>query len=363
MSLHETLHAIVSLQREHTSANTPAMARRGELVRKELKSEIMERRLDLATALGRYGDDLGAEGSDGIGRKSLVPWARFFSRRMSPTPTRGWYVVYLFHPDATGVSLCLSHASTTPKDGNFQSRSQAETEELVAWAQSVLRNEFADGSDVRDGVHLGRHRLAAAYEKTTLFSKFYAAGAIPDETELSNDLVEFARALSKLYRAEESGLVPGSSSPDVVHILQLAEEMASPFKQPARGQGWGLDHAARTAVELRAMKVAETWLVAEGFAFTDVSSTESCDFIATRHGEDWMVEVKGTTGGPKSILVTRNEVALHRSSYPKNALLVVHGIKLGADGTSASGGSLLAMAPWLLDESRLEPTCYEYRLN
>lgn len=363
MSLHETLQAIVSLQREHTSVNSPAMARRGELVRKELKSEILERRLDLANALGRYGDDLGAEGSDGIGRKSLVPWTRLFSRRMSPTPTRGWYVVYLFHPDASGVSLCLSHASTTAKDGNFQSRSQTETEELVAWAQSVLRGEFVADLAVREGVSLGRHRLAAAYEKTTLFSKFYSAGAIPGEADLSNDLVEFARALSKLYRAEESGLVPGSSSPDVVQILQLAEEMASPFKQPTRGQGWGLDHAARTAVELRAMKVAEAWLVDEGFTFTDVSSTESCDFLANRDGAKWVVEVKGTTGGPKSILVTRNEVALHRTSFPRNALLVVHGIKLGPDGVSASGGNLLAMSPWLLEENRLEPTCYEYRLN
>lgn len=363
MSLQETLQAIVSLQHEHSSTMTPAMAHRGDLIRKDLKSEILERRLELAQALGRFGDDLGAEGSDGIGRKALVPWARFFSRRMSPAPTKGWYGVYLFHPDSSGVSLCLSHASTTAKDGNFQSRSKAETEELVGWAQSVLRNEFSGDPDVRDGVSLGQQRLAAAYEKTTLFSKFYCDGAIPNEAILTKDLVQFGRALAKLYDAEESGLVPGSSSPDVVQILQFAEEMASPFKHSTRGQGWGLDHAARTAVELQAMRVAEAWLANEGFAFRDVSSTESCDFLATRDGESWVVEVKGTTGGPKSILVTRNEVALHRTSYPRNALLVVHGIKLGKEGTSATGGNLLALSPWLLDESRLEPTSYEYRLN
>jgi hypothetical protein len=363
MPLQETLQSIVSLQREHSSTMTPAMARRGELVRKDLKLEILERRSELAEALGRYGDDLSAEGSDGIGRKALVPWARFFSRRMSPAPTKGWYVVYLFHPDSAGVSLCLSHASTTAKDGNFQTRSAVEIEELVAWAQSVLRNEFSSDPAVTEGVELGRHRLAAAYEKTTIFSKFYASSSIPADRVLGNDLIQFGRALRKLYEAEESGLVPGSSSPDVVQILQLAEEMASPFKHAARGQGWGLDQAARTAVELQAMRVAEGWLADEGFAFQDVSSTDSCDFRATRDGENWVVEVKGTTGGPKSILVTRNEVALHRSSYPKNALLVVHGIKLGKDGTSASGGILLSFAPWLLDESRLAPTCYEYRLN
>lgn len=363
MSLRETLQAVVALQREYSSKLTPAMARRGELVRKNLKIEIMDRRLELASALGAYGDDLDAEGKDGIGQKSLVPWARFFSRRMSPKATQGWYVVYLFHPDASGVSLCLSHASTSANDGQFKGLNQAETEGLMIWGQSVLRRAFADDPDVRVGVNLGRQRLAAAYEKTTLFSKFYADDSIPVDNVLAEDLTGFGRALAELYRSEDSGLVPGSSSPDVVQILQLAEEMASPFKQLARGQGWGLDQAARTAVELRAMKVAEEWLCAEGFDFRDVSSTDSCDFRAVRDGEDWVIEVKGTTGGPKSILVTRNEVALHRLSYPKNALLVVHGIKLEKAGTSATGGNLLALAPWLLDEKRLDPTCYEYRLN
>jgi len=280
MSLRETLQAIVTLQREHSSANTPVMQRRGDLIRKNLKAEIMEWRFALANALGKYGDDLNVEGSDGIGRKALVPWARVFSKRMSPTPTHGWYVVYLFHPDASGASLSLSHASTTANDGNFKGRNRSETEELVGWARSVLRDEFLGTEDIRHGVVLGRHRLASAYEKTSLFSKFYADGLIPADEDLVADLVEFSRALAQLYRAEATGLIPGSSSPDVVQILQLAEDMASPFKHATRGQGWGLDHAARTAVELRAMRVAETWLTAEGFSYEVVSSTDSCDFAA-----------------------------------------------------------------------------------
>ena len=108
---------------------------------------------------------------------------------------------------------------------------------------------------------------------------------------------------------------------------------------------------------------AREWLKAEGFTFRDVSANDSCDFRAQRDGEDWIVEVKGTTGGPNSVLLTRNEVELHRSSHPRNALLVVHGVTISEDGTKPSGGELVVYSPWVLDEERLRPICYEYRLR
>ena len=339
------------------------MKLRGELVRGGLKHAIEEWRLEIARALGRYGDDLRIKGSDGSGRKAVVPWMRLYSERMSPAPAEGWSILYLFHPDGSGVSLCLSHGSTTGEGRDFRGLDRAEAAELVSWGRSVVRDDFSHDAAVGNGVVLGPQPLARAYERTALFSKFYASGAIPTEAALVDDLALFSVALAKLYRAQESGIRPGSSSPEVVQILQLAEEMATPFKPAQRGQGWGLDAVAKRAVELRAMQVAEEWLSEEGFVFRDVSSTDSCDFRAQRDGEDWVVEVKGTTAGPKSILVTRNEVALHRQSHPLNALIVVHGIKLGKDGVSASGGKRLVLSPWFLEDGRLSPTSYEYRLT
>lgn len=362
MSLSSVLQSIVSLQREHSSAGTPAMMLRGELVRDALRLEINEWRLEIARVLGRYGDDLEIKGSDGAGRKAFIPWARLYSKRMAPAPTKGWSMSYLFHPDGAGVSLCLIHGSTTGKGREFKSLNRAEAAELAGWGRSIVRDDLSHDDAVQAGVALGPQYLATAYERTALFSKFYADGAIPSDENLVGDLTLFSGALAKLYRADEAGITPSSSSPEVVQILQLAEEMAAPFKPPQRGQGWGLDTAAKTAVELRAMRVAEEWLSNEGFAFTDVSSTDSCDFRARRDDKDWVIEVKGTTAGPKSILVTRNEVALHRAAHPLNALIVVHGIKLGKDGASASGGTLLVLSPWLLEDDRLSPTSYEYRL-
>jgi hypothetical protein len=108
---------------------------------------------------------------------------------------------------------------------------------------------------------------------------------------------------------------------------------------------------------------AKEWLRAEGFSFRDVSANDCCDFRAQKHGEDWVVEVKGTTGGPGSILLTRNEVVLHRQAHPRNLLLIVHGIELDVVTTRVSGGELLAVSPWQLEEERLSPICYEYRFG
>lgn len=361
--MQETLRAIVALQHHHSSENTPEMQRRGRMVRHDLPRELLEWRSALVEALGEYGQDLESQGSDGTGLKALVPWARVFSRRMSPSATTGWYIVYLFHPDASGVSLCLSHGSTVPQDGNFKSRDKAEIEQLMDWAAAVVGTEFSTDKTVTRGVTLGRQRLAAAYENTTVFSRFYPATEIPGDDILSADLVAFGRVLAKLYRAQDAGLTPGTSNPDVIKVLQAAEGISSPFRHSVGGQGWGLDQPARVAVELQAMRIAEQWLVSENFTYKDVSSTDSCDFRAERDGEEWVIEVKGTTGGPASILVTRNEVALHQAHHPKNALLVVHGIKLGADRLSASGGTLFAICPWKLEDSRLRPTAFEYRLD
>ena len=342
---------------------TTAMQRRGVLVRQVLPAEIMVSRTELAEVLGIYGQDLTAAGSDAMTKKALVPWARYFSKHMSPTPTNGWYVVYLFHADAAGVSLCLSHGSTVFKSGSFQSRSPEQINELMTWALQVVGDEFSTDPNVRPGVVLGKSGLGAKYEKTTVFSKFYRTGSVPDDVSLREDLVAFGRVLAKLYHEHDAGRAPGGAGPEVTEVMNLVDALASPLKRPRAGQGWGLSGPARKVVELRAMAVAERWLDQEGFKHKNVSANDSCDFRASRSGENWVIEVKGTTGNAGSVLVTRNEVKLHRESHPRNALLVVHGIKLSSDQLVATGGELLALSPWEVDESRLSPTSYEYRLN
>lgn len=361
--MQETIEQIITLQRAWSDKTTPEMARRGVLIRDVLPEEIRRIGHRLRAALGQYGDDADAEGRDGTGRKTHVPWVRWHSEARSPSAQVGWYIVYLFHPDGAGVSLCLSHGSTTFRNGSFVSRGEEEVAELMAWAASVVGTEFDGDTAVRRGIILGQQELARAYEKTTVFSKFYQAGAIPLDAELEQDLVRFCEPLRKLYRAQELGLAPGDPHVDVTALEAEVQRIASPLRVPNKGQGRGLPAPLRKLVEMHAMDVARRWLKREGFTFEDVSATQSCDFRARKHGEEWIIEVKGTTGGPGSILLTRNEVALHRQAHPKNALLVVHGIDLDVDAVKVSGGELLSITPWRVEDERLNAICFEYRLG
>jgi hypothetical protein len=360
--MRETLQEIVSLQTQYNAGNTPEMGRRGVLVRRTLPGEINQIAGQLRTALGAYGDDSDVQGKDNMGQMARIPWVRWFSKSRSPSATQGWYVVYLFHPDASGVSLCLSHGSTYMDGSAFVSRSDAEVTELMSWASAVVGSEFANDQSVRRGIALGTFDLARAYERTTVFSKFYATGAIPSDETLTADLLRFMGPLAKLYRAQELGIAPGAPSPDLTDLRDEIGRITSPLRARGKGQGRGLSGPERKLVELHAMGIAREWLIDQKIEYKDVSATDSCDFRATRDGAAWVIEVKGTTGGPNSVLLTRNEVDLHLNGYPHNALLIVHGIVLSEERTRAHSGELVAYSPWVLDESRLSPICYEYRL-
>jgi hypothetical protein len=357
--MQEQLEEVIALQAVYSDQNTPDMARRGLLVRDQIPKEMDRFSVPLRKVLGDFGVDATAEGRDGTGRKTRIPWVRWYSPSRSPSAQNGWYLVYLFHPEAVGVSLCLSHGSTSLQNGAFVSRSDDEVRSLMDWASRVVGAEFQGDHTVRPGIELGPHQLAQAYERTTVFSKFYAAGAVPNDDGLLQDLIRFSEPLRKLYRAQELGLTPGDTHPDVVSLQDEVERFTSPLKNS--GQGRGLSGPLRKLVEMHAMGKARDWLSTMKFDFKDVSLTESCDFHAKRDGEDWIIEVKGTTGGPGTVLLTRNEVALHRRAHPRNALLIVHGIELDKVNFTVRGGELFALSPWLLDEERLDPICFEYR--
>lgn len=186
-----------------------------------------------------------------------------------------------------------------------------------------------------------------------LLQGFTPDGALPDET-------------TGIVAADSAGLAAEGEA-----FLDQATALISPLKggttpsSSFSGQGWGLTADERTLVEMQAMGKALEWLEANGFVASDVSrsTTASCDFKAMRDGQEWVVEVKGTTGAAASILLTPNEVNLHLKAYPLNALIVVHGISLSADRRAASGGELMVLAPWRLEPERLTGITYQYRLG
>ena len=56
------------------------------------------------------------EGSSGQGQWAEVPWAAVFDRLITNTARQGFYIVYLFRSDLSGVYLSLNQGVTSIRD-------------------------------------------------------------------------------------------------------------------------------------------------------------------------------------------------------------------------------------------------------
>ena len=96
----------------------------------------------------------------------------------------------------------------------------------------------------------------------------------------------------------------------------------------------------------------------------DVGKNHSYDIAAKLNGLDFYIEVKGTISLGEKVVLTKNELLLHRQEHPNNALIVVSQIDLDrTEPPSAKGGRILFISPWKIEDSELEALGYDYTIN
>lgn len=363
--MHDLVSSVMALQKKWTDKNTAEMRQRGMNIRVGIPAWIKSHETALIAALKHPDVDFCIEGRDGTGRKTEIPWVRFYSRKHSPSATDGWYCVYLFEAGGDGFYLTLLHGSTRFIDGEFKPRSDDELRGLVSWAHGLLDEELAKTPHVLKKIALGgQTKLGPAYERSTVAAIRYSASALPWDNQFAEDATLFAALLGKLYEAQDLGRAPEVESPEIAAAVLALDSVTRPLKAlQSGGQGFGLSAPERKAVELQAMTIATEYLKAKGYKTRDVSNTESYDILATIQDHPSIyVEVKGTTSGPAQVVLTTAEVALNKRNYPNTALIVVHGINLKrtTNPIQARGGVLVVYLPWLVDDSDLIPLSYRY---
>jgi hypothetical protein len=104
-------------------------------------------------------------------------------------------------------------------------------------------------------------------------------------------------------------------------------------------------------------------LEGDGWELSNTSKHHPWDFEAVKGVEVMRVEVKGTTGVGTHVNLTAGEV-INATTYDNCALAVVTDIVLDTSGEepTASGGRLLMIRPWHVNEASLRPLAYEYRV-
>lgn len=340
---------VCELQKEYSSENTPAMQERGALIRSSLVQDLRDELPSIAPSFGDLAQELSVEGSDGIGRKTEAPWVRVYCPSMSPSAREGFYIVIHFAADGSAVFLTVGCGSTVWTGGDLKAISDDELARRTAWARSVVMDRWQSLEPFTDKIVLGaKAPLPRTFEKATALARRFSASSIQID-DFRSVLAMAAERLAEIYRSQREGR-------DITPADQEASEITAvlrPLRASGRRQGFNLTGPERKAVELRAMDVAKEWLEGHGFAWKDQSASDSFDLLASRDGLSHKVEVKGTTSDIcDAIIMTKNEVELHRREKGATALAVVSSIRLDrkVQPVQAFGGSIEMLWEWDIDE-------------
>jgi hypothetical protein len=332
------------------------MKERGQLIRHDAVDYLRNLSSSLAPALGKFGEDFHVDASDGIGRKTELPWVRFCSRNMSPKPTQGYYCVLHFSTDGSAVYLAIGCSSSKFQNGSFITLSDDDLDRRTSWARQVVHEAHGSLEPFTDSPDYGATRpLPISFQRATAMAKRVEVGQL-DEVDLDGLLTQAAHHLKFIYQAEADGRELSPADMDELEIIQTMRPKSS-----RKGQGYGLSGEERKEVETRAMFLVKGWLEDKGYRVKDTSSNRPYDFEASKDGSTMKVEVKGTTSDSSdAILMTRNEVDLHQAEKGKTALFIVSSIRLerGSAGPSATGGVIEAFLGWDIDKWELTSTAY-----
>lgn len=355
----EDLERVLDLQPSWATGKTPAMEERGSLIRHRIPSHLAVVMGRLAEALGVDEEQVQIQGKDGAGTRARVPWVRVADRENSPNAREGWYVVYLWAEDGQAVWLSLNRGTQVWDGVGMRPRPLPLIKARADWARQQVGRAVAEEPRLSPEIVLGRSVTSRAYEVGNVLALKYEAGRVPSDDALERDVLAMVRLLRLVNEAEVRTPPPGDPEPAVRDAEREIEVVAGRRSRPP-----GMTARERRAIELSAMALVKEHYEALGWEIDDVSMSESFDFLAKRGEVTLHVEVKGTTGRGDEVVLTRNEVALHKSKYPDNALAVVSGIVLtGSDGSrKASGGRLVVWSPWLVDDDRLSPLAFAYRV-
>jgi hypothetical protein len=172
----------------------------------------------------------------------------------------------------------------------------------------------------------------------------------------------FPELLEKLGLQELHTPAPVEGSSEVSDAIDVVDEISNPRKP---GYGRRRSAAENKATEEHAVRVVRDHFEGVlGYSTVDVGLTEPYDVHATKGDSVIKIEVKGTTSDGAAVVLTSNEVKLHRAGYPNNALAVVRRIVLDTSASGeapvAAGGELVLTMPWTVEEQRLDPIAYRY---
>lgn len=171
-------------------------------------------------------DGLVLKGSAGQGRWAKGPWIAVFNSVVTTSAQRGYYIVYLFREDMSGVYVSLNQGMTEAKQ-KYRSDAKSALAARAGHFRAILGKEANQYSEFEIDLRPdSKDNETAFYEAGNICAKFYERGSIPNDASIAEDL----NGLVSLYTAlvENDGTLENSDEAD--EPVQTHQEDATKFR-------------------------------------------------------------------------------------------------------------------------------------
>lgn len=174
-------HSIERVLKEYKTARTEPFA--GHPISQVITKSLPEYIAGLIKAPTRYK----VEGSAGKGNWAGCPWISVFDISITDSAQSGYYPVYLFREDMTGVYLSLNQGVTDIRE-TYRENPKKVLQIRAADYRAQIGPLPAKFPEVEIDLRSGASNLASFYEPGNICARFYSAETLPTEDELIADL-------------------------------------------------------------------------------------------------------------------------------------------------------------------------------
>lgn len=131
-------------------------------------------------------------GSAGQGNWTYSPWVAIFDKRITKNAQSGFYPVYLFKEDMSGVYLSLNQGAADLKNKYGNKRANEILNKRSKEFREKLNGLIPVSDDLLESIDLKVENSPNApfYETCNIYAKYYALEDLPSEEKLESDLKE-----------------------------------------------------------------------------------------------------------------------------------------------------------------------------
>jgi 5-methylcytosine-specific restriction protein A len=233
-----------------------------QLVTKDLPTEIAS----------RIGDSYSVAGSIGRGRWATTAWIAVFDPLVTTSAQRGYYVVYLFRTDGSGVYLSLNQGTTEVHDAVGREYRSVLTHRAETFAE-LLSTEPVEEL-IRGPIDLaGPGFLTKGYEAGSVLARLYTREELPNDSQFDSDLERFISLYNLL--TERRDALADDASP--------TEEAQAGTGVDAQRRRWHLRTERNRSLARKAKQIHGTTCQACGFTYPDRYGEIGEGYIEAHH--------------------------------------------------------------------------------